>query len=167
MPKRTEKFRGSRTHGRGMKAGRGAGMRGGKGNAGLHKHKYISCVKYMPDHFGRHGFKRPQKLAKAKITINVQDICEKADFLIENGLATKEGGALVVDLGGIGIDKLLGKGKATMKLKITVSEATPRAVAKVQEAGGEVVGKDGSAFEAETGDDEEWTVIEADDENED
>ena len=33
MVSRTEKFRGSRTHGRGKKSGRGAGKRGGKGNA--------------------------------------------------------------------------------------------------------------------------------------
>ncbi|HER45545.1 MAG TPA: 50S ribosomal protein L15, partial [Thermoplasmatales archaeon] len=28
------------THGKGKKGGRGAGLRGGKGNAGLHKHKF-------------------------------------------------------------------------------------------------------------------------------
>ena len=45
MVSKTDKYRGSRTHGRGKKAGRGAGKRGGKGNAGLLKHKYISIIK--------------------------------------------------------------------------------------------------------------------------
>ncbi len=40
MPSRTRKFRGLRTHGRGIKAGRGAGKQGGRGNAGLHKYKF-------------------------------------------------------------------------------------------------------------------------------
>jgi len=57
MPSRTKKFRGTRTHGRGKKAGRGAGLHGGTGNAGLHKHKVQYMLKFMPDHFGRHGFK--------------------------------------------------------------------------------------------------------------
>ena len=60
MVSKTSKYRGGRTHGRGRKAGRGAGLRGGRGNAGLHKHKWISTVKYSPEHFGRRGFKRPQ-----------------------------------------------------------------------------------------------------------
>jgi large subunit ribosomal protein L15 len=59
MVSKTRRFRGSRTHGRGHKAGRGKGKRGGFGNAGLHKHKFKWMVKYDPDHFGRHGFKRP------------------------------------------------------------------------------------------------------------
>ncbi len=59
MPSRTQKFRGRcRTHGRGKKSGRGKGKRGGTGNAGLHKHKIMYMLKYMPDHFGRHGFVR-------------------------------------------------------------------------------------------------------------
>ncbi len=74
MPSRTNKFRGSRTHGRGKKHGRGAGMMGGHGNAGLHKHKTMSVLKFDPMHFGRHGFKRPQKMVSAKITINLGDI---------------------------------------------------------------------------------------------
>src|SRR5438477_64347 len=58
MVSRTRKLRGSRTHGRGKKHGRGAGGRGGTGNAGLHKHKFKSMIKYDPEHFGRHGFTR-------------------------------------------------------------------------------------------------------------
>ncbi|GAH16501.1 unnamed protein product, partial [marine sediment metagenome] len=52
------------THGKGKKGGRGAGLRGGRGNAGLLKHKHMYMTKNMPDHFGRHGFKRPQSVIK-------------------------------------------------------------------------------------------------------
>ena len=62
------------THGRGKKAGRGAGLRGGRGNAGLLKHRFMYMTKYMPDHFGRHGFKRPQGIIKKDIIINVGDL---------------------------------------------------------------------------------------------
>ena len=37
MPSRTKKFRGYRTHGRGKKSGRGAGIIGGHGKAGYGK----------------------------------------------------------------------------------------------------------------------------------
>ena len=62
------------THGRGKKAGRGAGLRGGRGNAGLLKHKYMHMIKYMPDHFGKHGFKRPQSVIKKDKIINIENL---------------------------------------------------------------------------------------------
>ncbi|MDG6220465.1 MAG: uL15 family ribosomal protein [Candidatus Thermoplasmatota archaeon] len=131
MVSRTSKFRGRRTHGAGKKGHRGAGKRGGKGNAGLHKHRYTWTVDNDPDHFGRHGFKRPQKvLAREAIsTINVRDldIMAKANNLKE------------VNLAEMGIDKLLGSGKIEKPLKIIVDTASPKAVEKVEAAGGEVV----------------------------
>ena len=91
MVSRTDKFRGSRTHGRGKKSGRGAGKHGGTGNAGLHKHKAMHMLKYMPDHFGRHGFKRPQKMVCAMITMNVCDIDQSVEQLVKDGSAQKTG----------------------------------------------------------------------------
>ena len=41
MPRRKALKTGSRTRGRGHKKGRGAGLRGGRGNAGCHKTKRI------------------------------------------------------------------------------------------------------------------------------
>src|SRR2546426_9470164 len=55
MVSRTRKLRGSRTHGRGKKHGRGAGGRGGTGMAGLHKNKFKWMIKYDPEHFGPRG----------------------------------------------------------------------------------------------------------------
>ncbi|MDI6916323.1 MAG: uL15 family ribosomal protein [Thermoplasmatales archaeon] len=131
MPSRTRKFRGSRTHGRGQKAGRGAGFMGGRGNAGLHKHKYMSVLKYDPEHFGRKGFKRPQKVAKEEKTVNIWEI-EK--FNVKN-----VDGVLTLDLNELGYDKLLGAGKIKKPMKITVHKASKNAVEKVKEAKGEIV----------------------------
>ena len=139
MPSRTERFRGKRTHGRGKKAGRGAGKRGGRGNAGLHKHKFITTLKYFPDHFGRHGFKRPPSLGKADITINISDIVEHSENLIVKGIAIKKGDTIELDLTAMGIDKLLGTGKVSSKYEIKVAKATPKAVEKVETAGGRVI----------------------------
>jgi large subunit ribosomal protein L15 len=139
MPSKTKKFRGSRTHGRGKKHGRGAGLRGGHGNAGLHKHKVMYMLKYMPDHFGRHGFKRPQEMVSAKITLNVGEIQEMLAKLTKDGFAVKKGEKTVVNLSEIGVDKLLGFGKVQQKLEIVVSESSETAKQKIEAAGGAIV----------------------------
>jgi large subunit ribosomal protein L15 len=115
------------THGRGKKAGRGAGLRGGKGNAGMLKHKWMYMTKYMPDHFGRHGFKRPQSILRDIKTINVGQLEER--FPGKND----------IDLGKEGYDKLLGGGKLNKKYKIKVSSASEKALMKVEEKGGEIM----------------------------
>ena len=115
------------TCGRGKKGGRGAGLRGGKGNAGLLKHKWMHMTKYMPDHFGSHGFKRHQSIIKDDKIINVGDLEEKFPGKKEINL-TEEG-----------FDKLLGGGKIATKIKVTVNSASEKAIAKIQEIGGEVV----------------------------
>ena len=115
------------THGRGKKGGRGAGLRGGKGNAGLLKHRYMHMVKNMPNHFGRHGFKRPSSVLKKDKVINVGQLEEmfpgKAD----------------IDLGKEGFDKLLGGGNLNKKIKIKVDSASGKAIEKIKEKGGEVI----------------------------
>jgi large subunit ribosomal protein L15 len=139
MVRKTEKFRGSRTHGRGKKAGRGKGKRGGTGNAGLHKHKYIWMLKYDPDHFGRHGFKRPRCTVSDKSTINVGDIERHLNGWLTAGKAKGDKAGFEVDLTSLKYDKLLGGGRATRKMRLKVSEASGSAVEKIKKAGGEVV----------------------------
>jgi len=136
MVSRTSRFRGSRTHGRGKKAGRGAGLRGGRGNAGLHKHKWISIVKYCPDYFGHHGFKRPQSVVYSKITMNLSEVEQFLPSLSKNGFAEEKGGKWTVDLTKMGVDKLLGSGRIRMPLSIKVAEASATAQEKLKEAGG-------------------------------
>jgi large subunit ribosomal protein L15 len=138
MVARTRKLRGSRTHGRGKKHGRGAGGRGGTGNAGLHKHKFKSMVKYDPDHFGRHGFTRHAQV-RPTTAIDLEDLARRLHEFEAAGHVTKDNARTHVDLTAAGIDKLLGSGRVRVPLRITVARASEAAVSKVAEAGGEVV----------------------------
>ncbi|MCK5038261.1 MAG: uL15 family ribosomal protein [Thermoplasmata archaeon] len=138
MSRTCERHRGSRTHGRGKKAGRGAGKRGGRGQAGLHKHKYITTVKYHPDYFGRHGMNRDPSLYNIPETMNVGALMENLDSFVADGKAGKKDGTVTVNLKNLGIDKLLGTGKANTKVVVMVDEATEKAVKKIEDAGGEV-----------------------------
>ena len=135
MVSRTNKFRGrSRYHGRGKKAGRGAGKRGGRGNAGLNKHKVMPRLKYMPGHWGMHGFNSHTGLRVVNSSINLGQVAEIA-----------EGDS--IDLSQMGFDKLLGRGNIDGALTIKVAEASAKAIQKVEAAGGSI----------ETGDDgEDW-----------
>ncbi len=131
-------MRGSRTHGRGKKHGRGAGGRGGTGNAGLHKHKFKSMIKYDPEHFGRHGFTR--HAMKHEVTvINLEQLGTRVAELEAQGHAKRAAGGIEIDLTAAGIDKLLGGGQISSAFKITVAAASEQARAKVQEAGGQVL----------------------------
>ena len=131
MPSRTRKFRGSRTHGRGIKAGRGAGKQGGRGNAGLHKYKFKSMLIYAPDHFGRHGFTRPPEIVDRPRSINVGELDAYVPLLRAANALTDEGGAYVADLTKVGVDRLLGGGTTARAWKVYVSHATRHAREKV------------------------------------
>jgi large subunit ribosomal protein L15 len=115
------------THGRGKKGGRGAGLRGGKGNAGLRKHRIMHFIKYMPEHsFGRHGFKRPQSVVKKDTIINVGQ------------LESLFPGKKEINLQEEGYDKLLGGGQIHNGIKVTVAKASEKAVEKIKEQNGSV-----------------------------
>lgn len=139
MVRKTRKFKGSRTHGRGKKAGRGAGLRGGRGNAGLHKHKWMTTVKYLPGHFGRHGFKRPQSVVADNITMNLSDLEQSLPKLAEGGFATEKDGEWTVDLTKLGIDKLLGSGRIGTVVAVRVASASAKAKEKLEGAGGKLL----------------------------
>ena len=132
MPSRTRKFRGSRTHGRGIKAGRGAGKQGGRGNAGLHKYKFKSMLIYAPDHFGRHGFKRPPEVVSHPTAVNVGALERMLPRLRAAHAAREEGEYWVVDLTRLGIDRLLGAGAPVRRWKVFVPHASKHARTKVE-----------------------------------
>jgi len=132
MPSRTRKFRGLRTHGRGIKAGRGAGKQGGRGNAGLHKYKFKSMLIYAPDHFGRHGFVRPDAVAERPTALNVGDLAGFVPVLEAAGALSREGEAYVADLAKAGVDRLLGGGSTDRTWKVKVPYASRHAREKVE-----------------------------------
>ena len=127
MGTKANKHRGrNRYHGRGKKAGRGAGKRGGRGNAGMNKHRVMTRIKYMPKHWGMHGFNRHPSLRTVYVTANVGQLEEMAN------------GADTVNLTEMGIDKLLGSGRVSTALSVTVESASAKAVEKIEAAGGSV-----------------------------
>lgn len=150
MPSRTKKFRGLRTHGRGKKSGRGAGIIGGHGNAGLGKTKKIQTLKNDRNYFGRQGFKRPQCTIKVNRTINVGELAEKLDYFVSSGSAKKNDDVYEINLTDIGIDKLLGTGNINAKVKITTNKASVIASKKIQDAGGFIINTDMTMVEEHT-----------------
>ena len=138
MPRRKALKTGSRTRGRGHKKGRGAGLRGGRGNAGCHKTKRIMYER-VGRVWGAHGFKRPQTVVTANNAINLKALEESAADWIDQGNASKKGKTISVDLKKMGYDKLLGTGVPSQAYKITVSAASAKAVEKVEAAGGEII----------------------------
>ena len=138
MPRRKGMMTGSRTRGRGHKKGRGAGLRGGRGNAGCHKTKRIMYER-VGRVWGSHGFKRPQSVVSANNSINLKTIEENSDNWISEGIATKKGKVVSVDLNKMGYDKLLGTGSTEKTYKLTENSASAKAVEKIKSAGGEII----------------------------
>ena len=130
--RRTQKFRGSRSHGYGCtKKHRGAGSHGGRGMGGGKKQKWTYVSKFMPGHFGGKGFKTHTKKVVVK-AINLETL---AKLLDEGKIKTKE---KTLDLTELGYDKLLGSGKLTKPLVIKVNSASKSAVEKIEKTGGKV-----------------------------
>jgi len=173
MPKKkVKKYRGSRTCGGGSaKKRRGAGHRGGRGNAGALKHKYLRTIKLVKEgkyEIGKSGFTRPKSVRrdyrlvkdlkerlmelkavgaiddylyrylKSRPEMNVGDLNKIAEKLVENGLAEKDGDVYRINLSDLGYYRLLGSGKVDRKLIVAVGYATPKAIEKIESAGGKV-----------------------------
>ena len=141
--KKVRRQRGGRSHGWGIqKDHKGAGMRGGKGNAGVSQHNWIRTIieakKEGVKPLGKYGFKRPQEYIKKYGTINVSHLDQSIDSLVEQGKATLKKEIYTINLDEIGVFKLLAQGDVTRKLAITVGKATDRAVEKVKALGGSV-----------------------------
>ncbi len=136
--RKVRKMRGSRTHGWGQVGQhRESGSRGGFGKAGRHKHKWSYVIKYAPDYFGKHGFHRP--ISRQVEAINVGKLGEMVEALLAKGRAKEEDGGVAIDLTALGYDKLLGWGRVTRPLIVTVEESSALATKKIEEAGGRVV----------------------------
>tara|TARA_B100001094_G_C17594162_1_gene513382 strand:- start:189 stop:482 length:294 start_codon:yes stop_codon:yes gene_type:complete len=97
----------------------------------------MTRLKYMPDHWGMHGFNRDPSLRTVHNSVNVS--------VVENMLGDDD----TINLGEMGIDKLLGSGRVTRALHITVEHASARAVEKIEAAGGSVTLAEGDEWEEE------------------
>ena len=136
--KKIVKRRGHRGSGYGsQKKHRGGGSRGGRGKAGLHKHKIMTMLKYMPQHFGKEGFKRSFAI-RVKV-INLKELERKLDELITENKIEESKTGIKVNLSELGYDKLLGSGKVTKKLIVEGKIFSKNAIRKIEEAGGKTV----------------------------
>jgi large subunit ribosomal protein L15 len=131
--RKTRKMRGSRTHGYGrIGQHRDAGSKGQR-KVGRHKHLWSYVTTYEPDYFGKHGFILPQSLKRKENTINIKQLSEIA------AETTTEKGKTNVNLTSLGYTKLLGTGKITKPLTVTVPACSKSAEEKIKKAGGQIV----------------------------
>jgi len=137
--KKNSRQRGSWTHGWGAKKKhRGAGSRGGRGLAGSGKRGDAKKTLYWKDanYFGKHGFVPVN--SEKDVTINIAHLDTIVETLIKKGKATKENGAISINLNELGFTKLLGAGNTKRKLNITVNKASKSAEEKISKNGGKL-----------------------------
>lgn len=136
--KKILKKRGHRTAGYGgQKKHRGGGSKGGRGNAGLHKHKFIYMKKYMPDHFGKTGFKR--HFVRKPKTINLDLLDSMIEKFLKEEKIKEEKGLIKINLSELGYDKLLGNGRVKHKIMVEAKAFSKQAIKKLEESGGKAI----------------------------
>lgn len=138
--KKARKLRGSRTHGWGSpKKHRGAGSRGGVGMAGSGKkgqQKLNRLKKLDYKKIGKTQFKRPLKTIINDKTINLSTICEKIEYFIKKGIATKKKDTYEIDLTKTDYTKVLGSGSINLKIHIKADKFSKKAIEKITANGG-------------------------------
>ena len=138
--RKINKQRGSRSNGGGCtKKRRGAGNKGGKGKAGMGKQHWTWTVIHDPNHFGKHGFKRPQKMIKKVNAVNLSYLEEQADDLIAKGKASKDGDAIVIDVTELGYGKVLANDLSAHNPYFNNPQFSASAIEKIEELGGEAI----------------------------
>ena len=148
--KKVTRQRAGKTHGWGSKKKhRGAGNRGGRGNAGSGKRGdqkkpgYWNAARPMKagqkrgqDYFGKYGFGMNKRSDVNTITLRV--LAQSLPQWAAEKKVTVSGGVYTVDLKSLGYGKVLGTGSFAVKAKVLVTAATPGAIEKITEAGGSV-----------------------------
>jgi large subunit ribosomal protein L15 len=124
------KMRGSRTQGFGrIGQHRDSGSKGYK-KVGRHKHLWSQVSNDPTIKFGKHGFHSPQNIHRKENTINLTNLAE-----LTSPTQTE------INLTTLGYTKLLGTGKITKPLTITVPNASKTAKEKITVAGGKLITK--------------------------
>ncbi|WP_135664120.1 uL15m family ribosomal protein [Halorhabdus rudnickae] len=139
MTSKKKRQRGSRTHGGGThKNRRGAGHRGGRGDAGRDKHEMHN---YPP--IGKSGFTRPEKTQEDVREIDVRKLDEDAALLAAEGLAEETDGGYRIDAREVVEDgheadvvKVLGSGQVRNELTVVADAFSAGAREKLEAAGG-------------------------------
>lgn len=137
--RKIRKLRGRKSGFGSHKKHKGSGNRGGTGLAGLHKHKVMRMIKFMPDHFGKKGMKRPRKAIKEIRAINLRDLDFMIDSLLKGKKVEKTEEGIKVKLSDLGYDKLLGSGRANHPLIVEAKYFSKNAIKKLEEVEGKAV----------------------------
>jgi large subunit ribosomal protein L15 len=139
--KKNSRHRGSWTHSYGeKKKHRGAGSRGGRGNAGSGKRGDAKKPRYWDDkkfHAGKQGFTNPT--TKKSNTITLSQLSSSIEKYVAAGLAQKSGESFKINCADIKVDKLLGTGNTQFNFEVVVKAASEKAIAKIEAAGGKVL----------------------------
>ena len=138
--RKSSRFRGTHTHGRGFKKkARGSGHRGGKGMAGTGKRadQRKTFILNMPEQYFRKD-KALRRKAKEKFkVINIQQIIQNLESFIKNKTAIESKDSIKINLKGY---KILGEtGDIKKKLIIGASAASKSARDKIKKSGGEII----------------------------
>jgi large subunit ribosomal protein L15 len=129
--RKIRKTRGSRTQGYGrIGQHRDSGSKGHR-KVGRHKHLWSLVVTSEPNYFGKHGFTSPQSINRKESTLNIQTLTTLT--------ATLQDGKNIINLTSLGYTKLLGTGKISKPLTVTVPTCSKLAQEKITEAGGQVI----------------------------
>jgi large subunit ribosomal protein L15 len=118
---------------------RQSGSRGGIGAGGKHKHFWIRTVIEEPNHFG-HDTLNSYSQFLVKKWINLRDLAT-----LSPKLSGKKHEKTVLDLGSLGIQKLLGGGNISQSYVIKVAQASAGAKKKIESAGGRIISNEHSA----------------------
>jgi len=130
--KKTNKLRGNRYHGKGnTKNRRGAGIRGGRGKAGSHKHKFSK-------YYTEFGVKIRLKPKTKGDTVNLTELEKYLNKKLEKKLVEKNAEVYSVDGKKCGLYKILGRGTTTIKIQAKNVKATEDAKVKIEELGGKL-----------------------------
>jgi large subunit ribosomal protein L15 len=137
--KKGSRHRGSWTHSHGeKKKHRGAGSRGGRGNAGSGKRGDAKKPSFwkIANREGGSGFKNPT--TKAVKVITIAQLNQFVAKSVASGKLQANEKGYSIDLGALGFDKLLATGNPAYAFTITVDKATPKAVEKIEGSKGSV-----------------------------
>ncbi len=138
--KKTSRHRGSWTHSHGeKKKRRGAGSRGGRGNAGSGKRGDAKKPSYwkIKNFSGKHGFTNPTN--KEVTTISIAQLNGAIGKLVTSGNAIHKDNLYKINLSDLGIQKLLGTGTPIYAYEIVAVAATKGAIKKIEVAKGKVL----------------------------
>jgi len=136
--RKVRKMRGSRTHGYGVVGQHRKTSSKGHRKVGRHKGGWTYTVKYEPDYFGKKGF-IPRGVKQRVSVINVGELDELIGKLSREQKLEKKGGKVILDLEGLGYDKLLGMGRITQPALVKVGSYSETAVKKIEETGGQIL----------------------------